>query len=75
MARDRQEERLRFAESLDQAAARGVQIPFWWRDDDAIEATPALEKLLELARKYDLPLALAVVPKQATASARQAARK
>jgi hypothetical protein len=58
--------RQRFAESLDQAAARGIKIPFWWRDDDAVDATPALEQLLLLARKYDVPLALAVVPKQAT---------
>jgi hypothetical protein len=31
----------------------------WWRDDDAIAATPALARLLETAR---VPLALAVIP-------------
>ena len=67
MVRDGDEERRRFAESLDQAAARGIKIPFWWRDDDAVDATPALEQLLALARRHDVPLALAVVPKQATA--------
>ena len=62
------EERLRFAKTLDQAAARGIKIPFWWRDDDAVDVTPPLEKLLALAQKYEVPLALAVVPKQATAA-------
>lgn len=68
MARNEDEERQRFAESLDQAAARGTKISFWWRDDDAVDATPALERLLALSGKYDLPLALAVVPKPATAA-------
>jgi hypothetical protein len=35
---------------------------FWWRDDDAVAQTPALERLLGLARRYEVPLALAVVP-------------
>lgn len=68
MARDGDEKRQRFAESLGQAGAHGVRIPFWWRDDDAVDATPALERLLTLARKHDVPLALAVVPKPATAA-------
>ena len=28
---------------------RGRRATFWWRDDDAVEATPALERLLGLA--------------------------
>ena len=32
---------------------------WWWRDDDAIEATPALDQLLLVARG---PIALAVIP-------------
>lgn len=55
-----------FAELLDDAAARGLRIPFWWRDDDAETATPALDRLLRLAAKHEVPLALAVVPKNAT---------
>ena len=35
---------------------------FWWRDDDAVAATPALGRLLAVARSYNLPLALAVIP-------------
>ncbi len=32
---------------------------WWWRDDDAVEATPALDELLRVARG---PIALAVIP-------------
>jgi hypothetical protein len=38
----------------------------WWRDDDAVDATPALDRLLTLQRTHDVPLALAVVPAGAT---------
>ncbi len=40
----------------------------WWRDDDAAEAGPALDRLLEVRRRAGLPLALAVVPAAATAA-------
>lgn len=56
-------ERERFVALLDEAAERGRTIPFWWRDDDAVAVTPALRRLLGLARHHDLPLALAVIPK------------
>jgi len=47
---------------LDRWAA-GRRVPtVWWRDDDAASASPALERLLALSRRHDLPLALAVVP-------------
>jgi len=48
--------------TLDACAARGEAIRLWWRDDDAGREHPALERLLELAERRDLPLALAVVP-------------
>ena len=48
--------------TLDAIAARGEAIRLWWRDDDAGRDHPALERLLELAERRDLPLALAVVP-------------
>ncbi len=35
---------------------------FWWRDDDAGRAAPALERLLSLAADHDAPLGLAVIP-------------
>jgi hypothetical protein len=47
----------------------------WWRDDDAVAATPALKRLLELARKYRVPLALAVIPSRARPSLFAALRK
>jgi hypothetical protein len=51
---------------LDAWAAAGRIARFWWRDDDAIEPTPALERLLALAGPT--PLALAVIPDRATGS-------
>jgi hypothetical protein len=39
---------------------------FWWRDDDAVEPTPALERLLALAGDREAPLALAVIPARAS---------
>ncbi len=51
---------------LDQALTRlhaaGRQLTLWWRDDDAIAATPQLDHLLSLAQRYRLPVALAVIP-------------
>ncbi|MEE8247087.1 MAG: polysaccharide deacetylase family protein [Alphaproteobacteria bacterium] len=41
---------------------------FWWRDDDAVSATSALERLLALARENGAPLALAVIPAAAEQS-------
>lgn len=38
---------------------------FWWRDDDAARSGPALERLLALAHRSAIPLALAVIPMQA----------
>ena len=40
----------------------GARPQLWWRDDDACEPTPALERLLSIAEDCDVPLALAVVP-------------
>jgi len=37
-------------------------MPYWWRDDDAVEHTPALERLLHLAEKHQAPVTLAVIP-------------
>ena len=39
------------------------QVPrFWWRDDDAVGMTPALEKLFSVSIAQGAPLMLAVVP-------------
>lgn len=52
----------RLAAELDAWTAAGKTAEFWWRDDDAIDVTPALERLLALRTALDLPLALAVIP-------------
>ena len=44
----------------------GRTVELWWRDDDATDATPALDRLLALHRRTAAPLALAVVPARAT---------
>lgn len=45
----------------------GRALEFWWRDDDARRASPALDRLLSLAERCGIPLALAVIPQGADA--------
>lgn len=40
----------------------GMRLPLWWRDDDAIAPTPALDRLAALTARLGLPLHLAVIP-------------
>jgi len=47
---------------LDLWARAGRRPIFWWRDDDARTATPALSRLAALAERFAAPLLLAVVP-------------
>lgn len=47
--------------------AEGLTLPLWWRDDDAVAATPQLETLSELSRTLDLPVHLAIIPRDADA--------
>jgi hypothetical protein len=49
-------------DELDRWAAAGRRATVWWRDDDTIAATPALARLLGLARGHGVRPALAVVP-------------
>ena len=51
---------------LDAWAAAGAQAAIWWRDDDAVEPTPAFENLLDLAARHGAPLTLAVIPARAS---------
>ncbi|HEX9789445.1 MAG TPA: polysaccharide deacetylase family protein [Kiloniellales bacterium] len=53
-------------QELDAWAADGTAVTLWWRDDDAVEPTPALEHLLELTVRHGVPLALAVIPGRAS---------
>jgi hypothetical protein len=56
--------------TIDEELARwreaGREPVLWWRDDDAADATPALDRLLDLHRMAKVPLALAIVPANAT---------
>lgn len=45
----------------------GKALEFWWRDDDASRPSPAVRRLLELAARSGVPLALAVIPHGADA--------
>ncbi|MEW2919246.1 polysaccharide deacetylase family protein [Ruegeria sp. ANG10] len=45
--------------------AQGLSLPLWWRDDDAVSRTPQLERLSELSRSLDLPVHLAIIPRDA----------
>jgi hypothetical protein len=47
-------------DELERWAAAGRVATLWWRDDDAVTATPQLDTLQHLAD--DLPVALAVIP-------------
>lgn len=44
----------------------GRTAELWWRDDDAADAGPALDRLLALHHQSGIPLSLAVVPACAT---------
>ncbi len=52
----------RLERELDIWAGQGRHATFWWRDDDAVEPTAELDRLLGLAQRRDLPIALAVIP-------------
>lgn len=47
---------------LDRWQGMGKVARFWLRDDDAVEPTPALERLLAITAHHSTPLALAVIP-------------
>lgn len=48
------------ADELERWGEAGREARFWWRDDDAVAATPQLDALLQLAG--EVPLAVAVIP-------------
>ncbi|WP_170333007.1 polysaccharide deacetylase family protein [Ruegeria arenilitoris] len=50
---------------LDIWQARGLTLPLWWRDDDAVSVTPQLGTLSELSQSLDLPVHLAIIPRHA----------
>ena len=55
-----------FLKRLDRLAKKGRTVALWWRDDDAVAPTPALERMTLIAEKYRVPLVLAVIPEGAS---------
>ena len=55
----------RLEQELDHWAADRRPATLWWRDDDAVAPTPALERLVRVTRARGIPLALAVIPARA----------
>lgn len=49
-------------DALDRWTQAGRMANLWLRDDDAVEPTEPLERLLSLTRHHAVPLALAVIP-------------
>ncbi len=45
----------------------GLDLPIWWRDDDAIADTPRLRQLVQLNDALNCPLHIAVIPRPASA--------
>jgi len=40
----------------------GLTLPIWWRDDDAVTPTAALDRLADLSQHTGVPVHLAVIP-------------
>ncbi len=55
-------------DALARATDEGRTTLLWWRDDDAVAHTPALDRLLALAARTGWPMALAAVPARAAPS-------
>jgi hypothetical protein len=47
---------------LDAWQSAGRTATLWWRDDDAVQPSPPLDRLLALAAAQRVPVALAVIP-------------
>ncbi|MEM6889503.1 MAG: polysaccharide deacetylase [Pseudomonadota bacterium] len=45
--------------------AAGQHPSVWWRDDDAVEPSHALDRLERLSEAFEVPIYLAVIPRQA----------
>lgn len=56
---------------LDAWESAGLTATFWWRDDDAVAPTPALERLIGIAERHSAPLLLAVIPEPSTDALRR----
>jgi len=52
-------------EALDVLARTGRRVGLWWRDDDAVQPSQALDRLLVLSARTGVPVAIAAIPSQA----------
>lgn len=50
---------------LDWFADRNRKVRFWWRDDDATKPSANLDRLLSIANRHNVEVALAVIPREA----------
>jgi len=57
-----------FHEEIARWGEAGRAVEFWWRDDDAAQRDPALERLVALSARAGVPVALAVIPRRAESS-------
>lgn len=55
-----------FLQTLDAYARDGRTTQLWLRDDDAIEPTEALSRLLDLSTRWNAPMTIAAIPADAT---------
>ncbi len=55
----------RLTDELDQWQAGGNKARLWLRDDDAVEPTPALDRLADFSARFGAPVLLAIIPKGA----------
>lgn len=51
-----------FLDEIARCADGGRPVEFWWRDDDATRADAVLSRLVALAQRMSIPLALAAIP-------------
>lgn len=58
--------RQQFLDTLDAYAKDGRTVQIWLRDDDAIEPTTALSRLLDLSTRWNAPMTIAAIPADAT---------
>lgn len=49
-------------DELNRWGGAGLKAQLWLRDDDAVESSPALDRLHRISRNAEIPLTLAVIP-------------
>ena len=44
---------------------KDLVLPVWWRDDDAVDSSDQLDRLIDLSREVEVPVHLAIIPRDA----------